>query len=108
MQETLLRQNNTHVRGDGFDDHGSDFARMLGEKLFDGSQIVIWNIERELCERLRHAGAFRDTEGCQARSRLRQKAVRMTVVAAFEFYKQVATGKSTSKTEGAHGRFGAT
>ena len=80
---------------------------MLGEEFFDGSEIVVRDIERELRERLRHAGAFRDTEGCKARSCLRQETVSVTVVATLEFYEQVATGKSTSKAEGAHGRFGA-
>ncbi len=107
LEEARLRRDHAHVGGDGLDDDGGDFPAMRFEQFFNRSSIVVGSVERQLGERLRHAGARSDSQRGEARARLREKAVGVAVVAAFEFYDEVAAGGGAREPHGAHGGFGA-
>src|SRR5262249_21172673 len=95
LQKPRLRQNNTHVGGDGFNNDGRDGFLVLPEEFFYGREIVVRCVESELRQRLRNAGTFRDTERRKTRASLRQKAVGVAMVAAFKFHQQIAAGETS-------------
>ena len=71
LEKTWLRKNDAHVGGNGFDNDGGDLVFMLDKKIFYRGEIVVRNVEGELCEGLGNAGAFGDTESGEARAGLR-------------------------------------
>ena len=80
---------------------------MLLEKLFNGGQIVVRRVQRELGQRRRNARARGNAQRRKPRARLDEKAIGMAVIAAFEFQDQVALGKSARDANRGHRRFGA-
>ena len=83
-EEALLWEDDAHVGGDGLDDDGGDFVFVLVEDARGGVEVVVGRVERERGESFGDAGAFGDAERGEAGAGLREEAVGVAVVAAFE------------------------
>ncbi len=105
FQKAMRGRHDAHVCRDGFYDHGRDFSGVLSEDAFDGGGVVIRRVESERGERVRNAGAGRNSKSGEAGTGLGEKTVGVAVVATLEFQDKVASGKAAGQADGGHGRF---
>src|SRR5260370_6696323 len=102
LQVASLRGNNSHVRSNGLDDDRRDLIFMLEKYAFDSLEIVIGHVQRQRRQRWRHSRTLRNTKRSEAGTRLRQKTVRMPVIAAFEFDNKVSLRRPARQPYSAH------
>ena len=86
LEEAVHREDEAHVPGDRLDDDRRDLARVLGEEPLDRGEVVVGRDERVLDRARSDAGRVRQPERRDARSRLDEQQVGVTVVAARELH----------------------
>src|SRR5262249_44544597 len=107
-EEAVDGRNDAHIGSDGLDNDGGDFVFVLREKRLYSREVVIGCVEGKRREGLGHAWAFGDAECGEARTCLREEAIGMAVVPAFELKNKIALGDAADEAHGAHGGLGAT
>ena len=108
LQEFWLCRHHAHITRYRFHNHASDFIANLVKEFLHASHIVVLQCKRVLREICRNPLAARLAHREHSRARLDEQAIAMAMVTAFEFHNLVATGKTASRTNRAHRRFGAT
>ena len=106
LQELRLRRDNAHVASHRFYYHTCDFVTNLVEKFLNARHIVVLERERVLCQVRRHTLAARLARREHSRASLDEQAIAMAMIAAFELHNLIATGKTASRTNRTHRRFG--
>src|SRR5215472_1953664 len=91
-EEAFGRNDDAHIGCDRLNDNGGDFVFVLREQMLDCGEVIVWSVEGELGESLGHTWTFGDSERGEAGTGLREEAVGMTVIAAFEFEEKIALG----------------
>ncbi len=106
LEVTGCRRDDPHVAGDGLDDQSGDFRATILQQPLDGGGVVERNHVRQLGQRLRHSGTARQTERHHARTRVDQKRIDVTVVAAFDLDHLVAARRPARQADRRHRRLG--
>ena len=106
LEEAFHREDEAHVPGDRLDDDRGDLARVLGEEPLDRSEVVVGGDERVLDRARSDAGRVRQPERRDARSRLDEQHVGVTVVAARELHDLPPLRERAREPERAHRRLG--
>lgn len=107
LQESRMGKIEAGIRGDGFQNNSGEFGSVVCEKGAQGLRVIEREGRSEGREGCGNARTIRLAEGQRAAACLDQKRINMAVVTALEFENAVASGEAASKTQAAHGRFGA-
>ena len=106
LQVAIARQDAVGVADDRFDDDAGDVAAHFVEQLCRRVEVVIGKGEREVGQRLGHAGRIGQSERERARAGLHQEAVAVAVVAALELHQAGAAGGAARQADRRQRGFG--
>ena len=105
FQVARLRQIQTRIARDGFDDDSGDLILIRRERGLHRFDIVERQNNCVLRERGGHAGAVGMAEGERARTGFHEQRIRVAMITAIELDDFVALGESTREADGGHAGF---
>ena len=107
LVEPVGGHEHTRVRAGGLGDDRGDPSGVRGERRLHGRQVVVGQHDRERSDVGGHAGRPGQAEGRDARPRLGEQPVGVTVIVPGELDDEVAAGRPAGQPHGGHGRLGA-
>ena len=107
FKETLDRRYAAHIARDRLNNDSSDLIPLFIHQLFERIDVIIRGNEGILCGAFRDTRTVRTAKGRCAGTRLDEKAVAVSMVAAFKFQDLITAGIASRCTKCAHRRFSA-
>ena len=107
FKKSLYRRYAAHVACHRFYDDSGDFIALFVHHFCEGGDIVVRNHQGIFGSAFGDTGAVGASKGGGAGTGFHQKAVAVSMIAAFKFQDLVPAGIASGGTESAHGGFGA-